>query len=102
MTYLGLGTGRPDIYRQEMPSIRVHSRGPVIWYQASPGSGGSQGLPWMASRMASSALMPRASAESRWLRSLAPAGEGGQAALHGRIKLWMRRPKSNCVLSAGS
>ncbi len=36
--------------------------------------------------MASSALMPRASAESGWLRSLAPAGEGGQAALHGRIK----------------
>jgi hypothetical protein len=51
----------------------------------------------MASRMASSALMPRAAAESRWLRGLAPAGEGGQSALHGRIKLWTRRPKSKVI-----
>jgi peptide/nickel transport system substrate-binding protein len=43
----------------------VHSRGPVIWCQASAGSGGSQGLPSMALRMASSAVTLWAAAESR-------------------------------------
>ena len=55
--------------------------GPVIWYQASAGSSGSPGLP----SMASSALTLRVAAESRWLRSLAPAGEGGQFTLRARI-----------------
>jgi hypothetical protein len=70
--------------------------GPVIWYQASAGNGRSQRLP----SMASSALTLRAAPASRWLRSLAPAG--GPSTMHGRIKLWTRRPKGNCVLSARS
>ncbi len=44
---------------------RVHSRGAVNWCQFRAGSGGSQGLPSMAARMASRAVMPWAAAESR-------------------------------------
>ena len=44
---------------------RVHSRGLVSWCQVSAGSGGSQGFPSMAPRMASSAVTPWAAAESR-------------------------------------
>ena len=44
---------------------RVHSRGSVIWCQAAAGSGGSQGFPASAPRMASSAVRPWAAAESR-------------------------------------
>ena len=44
---------------------RVHSRGAVNWCQRTAGSGGSQGFPASASRMASSAVMPWAAAESR-------------------------------------
>ena len=43
----------------------VHSRGAVNWCQQTAGSGGSQGFPVSASRMASSAVMPWAAAESR-------------------------------------
>ena len=43
----------------------VHSRGLVSWCQVSAGSGGSQGFPSMAPRMASSAVTPWAAAESR-------------------------------------
>ena len=43
----------------------VHSRGAVNWCQRTAGSGGSQGFPARASRMASSAVMPWAAAESR-------------------------------------
>ena len=43
----------------------VHSRGAVSWCQRTAGSGGSQGFPVSASRMASSAVMPWAAAESR-------------------------------------
>jgi hypothetical protein len=42
--------------------------GSVSWCQLAAGSGGSQGLPAMALLMASSAVMPWAAAESRWLR----------------------------------
>lgn len=42
----------------------VHS-GSVIWCHAAAGSGGSQGFPSMAARMAPSAVMPWAAAESR-------------------------------------
>jgi Domain of unknown function (DUF5753) len=42
----------------------VHSR-VCEWCQAAAGSGGSQGLPWRAARMASSAPMRWAAAESR-------------------------------------
>jgi hypothetical protein len=45
--------------------LRVHSRGAVNWCQRTAGSGGSQGFPASASRMASSAVMPWAAAESR-------------------------------------
>ena len=44
---------------------RVHSRGAVNWCQRTAGSDGSQGFPASASRMASSAVMPWAAAESR-------------------------------------
>ena len=44
---------------------RVHSRGAVNGCQFRAGSGGSQGLPSMAARMASRAVMPWAAAESR-------------------------------------
>jgi len=43
----------------------VHSRGAVNWRQAAAGSGGFQGFPESALRMASSAVMPWAAAESR-------------------------------------
>jgi len=43
----------------------VHSRGAGIWCQLMAGSGGSQGFPSMTARMASSAAMPWAAAESR-------------------------------------
>ena len=43
----------------------IRSHGVVSWCQQSAGSGGSQGFPVMASRMASSAVMPWAAAESR-------------------------------------
>ena len=43
----------------------VHSRGAVNGCQRTAGSGGSQGFPASASRMASSAVMPWAAAESR-------------------------------------
>jgi len=43
----------------------VHSRGVVNWRQAAAGSGGSQGFPESALRMASRAVMPWAAAESR-------------------------------------
>ena len=39
--------------------------GAVNWCQQTAGSGGSQGFPASASRMASSAVMPWAAAESR-------------------------------------
>ena len=42
----------------------VHSRGAGNWCQLTAGSGGSQGFPAMASRMASSAVMPWAAAVS--------------------------------------
>jgi len=53
----------PDGWRRVL--LCVHSRGSVIWRQASAGIGGSQGFPVMASRMASSALTLWAAAESR-------------------------------------
>jgi hypothetical protein len=43
----------------------VHSRGAGNWRQLMAGSGGSQGFPSMALRMASSAVVPWAAAESR-------------------------------------
>ena len=43
----------------------IHSRGAVNGCQFRAGSGGSQGLPSMAARMASRAVMPWAAAESR-------------------------------------
>jgi hypothetical protein len=43
----------------------VHSRGAVNWCQLTAGSGGSQAFPPVASRMASSAVIPWAAAESR-------------------------------------
>ena len=46
-------------------SLDVHSRGAVNGCQFRAGSGGSQGLPSMAARMASRAVMPWAAAESR-------------------------------------
>ena len=46
-------------------SYSVHSRGAGNWCQLTAGSGGSQGFPAMASRMASSAVMPWAAAVSR-------------------------------------
>jgi haloacetate dehalogenase len=48
-----------------MRQLGVHSRDAVNWRQAVAGSGGSQAFPAMASRMASSAVMPWAAAESR-------------------------------------
>jgi hypothetical protein len=44
--------------------VSIHG-GAVNWYQLTAGSGGSQGFPSMAVRMASSAVMPWAAAESR-------------------------------------
>ncbi len=43
----------------------VHSRGAGTWRQLMAGSGGSQGFPSIAPRMASSAAAPWAAAESR-------------------------------------
>ena len=50
----------------EKPAGRpgVHSRGAVNWCQLRAGSGGSQGVPSVAARMASRAVMPWAAAES--------------------------------------
>ena len=45
-------------------SVSIHG-GAVNWCQFRAGSGGSQGLPSMAARMASRAVMPWAAAESR-------------------------------------
>jgi hypothetical protein len=45
--------------------LHVHSRGSGNWRQLTAGSGGSQGFPVRASRMASSAVTPWAAAESR-------------------------------------
>ena len=45
--------------------VCVHSRGSVNGCQRTAGSGGSQGFPASASRMASSVVMPWAAAESR-------------------------------------
>jgi hypothetical protein len=44
------------------PILGVHSRGAANCRQAASGSGGSQGLPESALRMASSAVMPWAAA----------------------------------------
>jgi hypothetical protein len=51
----------------QFATIEVSIHGVVSWCQCQPraGSGGSQGFPVMASRMASSAVMPWAAAESR-------------------------------------
>jgi hypothetical protein len=55
----------PEQIRLRMALHGVHSRGAVNWCQRPAGSGGSQGFPVSASRMASSAVMPWAAAESR-------------------------------------
>ena len=49
----------------EIASIHGVPSSGVIWCQPMAGSGGSQGFPENASRMASSAVMPWAAAESR-------------------------------------
>jgi hypothetical protein len=57
-------TMRTISYREE-DWWSVHSRGLVSRCQASAGSGGSQGFPSMAPRIASSGVVPWAAAESR-------------------------------------
>ena len=69
------GYGRDPRYVKILPGVitviadtesaGVHSRGLVNGCQRTAGSGGSQGFPASASRMASSAVMPWAAAESR-------------------------------------
>jgi hypothetical protein len=54
-----------ELYLLAYGNICVHSRGAVNGCQFRAGSGGSQGLPSMAARMASRAVMPWAAAESR-------------------------------------
>ena len=49
---------------QPLLEVSIHG-GAVNWCQLMVGSGGSQGFPSMAVRMASSAVMPWAAAESR-------------------------------------
>jgi hypothetical protein len=59
----------------------VHSRGAVSWCQLMAASGGSQGFPSVAARMASSAVVPWAAAVSRWLVTGLPAPLAVPAAL---------------------
>jgi len=58
-------SGERITQRSEVAQERVHSRGAVNWCQLAVGSGGSQGFPSMAVRMASSVVMPWAAAVSR-------------------------------------
>ena len=59
------GEGQPIVLRLLQGRQGVHSRGAVNWCQLRAESGGSQGLPSIAARMASRAVMPWAAAESR-------------------------------------
>ena len=57
--------GENKLWSGKYKTTGVHSRGAVNGCQFRAGSGGSQGLPSMAARMASRAVMPWAAAESR-------------------------------------